>query len=108
MDIKLDIEPKHIEEMVTKAIIDSSVGTAIKSVVEKEIKELSYSYNKGLHEEVRKQITVMIRETLKEPEFYNTMQGEVRKVLSEKLTESIVANIVMTAVDKLQYNEYKD
>ena len=103
MDIKLDIEPKQIEEMVVKAVLDSGIGSAIKSVVEKEVKELTYSYNKGLTEEVRKQIAVMIRDTLKEPEFYNAMRDEVRKVLSEKLTESMVANIVMTAFDKVQY-----
>jgi|LakMenE18May11ns_1017448.scaffolds.fasta_scaffold8464868_2 hypothetical protein len=104
MDIKLDINPESIQEEVVRAILASSLGNNIKTVIDEQIKELSNTYNKALKIEVQHAITNHITAILRSEEYSNKLKDAVSAKLASSITDEFLDTVVKTAFEKIEKN----
>ena len=91
--MQIEITPNDIEKMVKEAILKSSIGTAVQKAVSSVVN--SSSYNNPIDDEIRKVVTEIAKELIKEnygPEIRTlvaeAMEKRVTKETLVKITES--------------------
>jgi len=97
MDIKLDINPAEIQEAVSKAIIDSSIGDSIKKAIESLIKN-EYKFNRVIEGQVESHFSAIIRDWLMKDE---TIRDKVKALISDKLTDEAMSILVNKLWDNM-------
>jgi hypothetical protein len=87
MNISVNLAPEQIEGYVTQAILDSTLGDAIKAVIEDEIKKLD-SWNSPLRAAIQKQILIIIANMLRD-EYVDQIKEAVQKKMTDEVLDDI-------------------
>jgi len=94
--VDIQISPEQINEYLVKTILESSIGTAIKKIIDDEVAKLSRAYDNPLQKvvevEMARQIQVMIQ-----TDYTELLKQKIR----EHLTEEALSNISSAAWDTL-------
>lgn len=93
MEIKVDYE--QINKYMADKLIESSIGEALKDVIDKEIKNLTSSYNNPVEPVVKNHIRNAVSNFIGD-EYREKIQGIVR----EKLTDEFVQDLIDRLWDK--------
>lgn len=102
MDIKLDIDPKEIQNHITKTIIASSFGTTLKSAIESGMRSMSQSFTwqpileSYVKEEMRKIITDYVTKEYKDKiidQIKVSITPEVLDMVVSKITNEVCRSI---------------
>jgi len=96
----MQLTAEQIHEFISKAIIDSQIGDAVRKSIDRVLKDLKSTYDNPIDKVVKQHIERITYELLIEenmPEF----KEHIRNALDHYVTEKVVDNIVETAVNKL-------
>lgn len=95
MEVKINIEPEQINQMVSQAILESVIGEKMKAAIEKELAKLSSSYDNPLEKVVAEEIRIILIDLLRSEPYYEQINAAVKK----ELTEEAIAQILGTVWD---------
>lgn len=96
MEIKIDITPEKIDEMVRKNLVEAAIGQSIIKEVQECLK--AGSYNSPIKLGVQKLINRLVEEVLDQPE----NQAIVREAVLKVVTVDVMREVSENAVKKLQ------
>lgn len=104
MDIKVDIDAELINKKVSDSILESAIGTKLKEVIEEQVSSIckdSYNSPSVVTKIVKDIVVQKVREIISEEK-----KEEIEKLVTEKLTEDIMADIVNNAWDSYFKNRF--
>lgn len=87
---EFSIDPDAINRFVSEKIIESSIGDALRTTIDNEVKKLSSSYDNPMKNVVTMKLQEVAREYLETPE----VKERLRKVVEEKLTDDVLNGFV--------------
>ncbi len=98
--MSIEISPDQINEYISKALLDSAVGEALKTVIDKKVKELGLSYNNPFEPIVQQYILQAAKELIE-----SQFKEAIAKKVQESLTDEVMARLVDAAwgaiIDKM-------
>ena len=98
MQVDIQLDPKVIEQSITKAIIDSALGDALKTEIERQLRELTGKYwDNALEKMVREEMVMVIRRILDE----DGNREKIREVIAAKLEDTMLDEIVARLWDRV-------
>lgn len=101
MDIKLDIDAQQINDMVSKAVIESAIGDALKSSIDEQVKKLNRGWDSPLDSIVRQEVQAACFRILRE-EYKEEIESVVKDKLAEQITGDFIGEIMIAALDKIR------
>lgn len=90
----IEVNPEQINQMVSEAILKSSIGEALRRAVDKQILSLTASYNNPLEEVIKEHVLLEMRRLIT-IEYHDKIEAMVK----EKITEKVVGDVVNEAWD---------
>lgn len=98
--MQVNIEPDDIQQAIVDAVIASTLGEAIKSVIQKELDDLCQhregAIKKAIRLEIQKIVLFVIRD-----EYGEVIRAAVREELSDRLVTEIASKALEAVWDKL-------
>lgn len=101
MDIKLDINAAQINDMVSKAVIESAIGDALKASIDDQVKKLSRGWDSPFDGVVRKEIEAACFRVLRE-EYSEQIESVVKEKLAAYITGDFIGEVMMAALEKMR------
>jgi len=98
MDLKIDIDPKQVEESVVKAILEASLGETIKAEVEKALNENQmYSSDNIFKRSIKQEIQTQVGQAIKNE--IQKRSDKIEKIVKAKIDEAVLDEMVGAAID---------
>jgi hypothetical protein len=96
----IDLTPEQVNDFLSKAVLESQIGTAVKASVDRVLKELGDSYKNPFDSAIR---TIVLKQIETEvlTKFRPTIEASVRKSLESHLTDEIVKKIISVVMEKM-------
>lgn len=93
-NIKIDVDPKQVNEAVAKAIIESSLGKQIKERLESKYRELhdSYRLSSDIDNEIDRCIKQHIREVISK-DFTPQIDAYIKKKITDEVLKQFVDRV---------------
>lgn len=104
MDIKVNIDAEAINKKVTDSILESAIGERLKEAIESQISDIcvdKYNSPSVVTRIVKDIVTDRVRTIITEEK-----KDEIEKLVTEKLTEDIMSEIVNNAWDAYFKNRF--
>ena len=100
-NIKIDIDPKQVNEAISKAIIESSLGVQVKERLEKKYKELhdAYKLSSDIDREIERAIELYIRDVI-EREYKPVIEAKIRSKITDEVLTQFVDRVFKTYRDR--------
>lgn len=100
MEVKVNVEASHVNEVIAKAVVESQLGVALKDRIEKFLNEEKHyggpSFSKAMEQAVDSELQTIVMKMI------NTEYAEkIRAAVREKLTEDVITALVTKAFEKL-------
>lgn len=99
----LEIDPAQINQMVSRAILESSFGITLKDLVARKARDLGSPYgewtntmNKAIDDEILKVLHLLVR-----GEYREQLEAKVRTAIEGRLTQQVVDGILDSIIHKL-------
>jgi hypothetical protein len=103
-ELQIKISPQDIENAVTAAIIDSSLGAALHGIVQQEIKDLASSYPEGrLRKAIRTEVQRIVLGTIRD-EYAPHLKEAIRELMSDEFIKDVTRSAI-EAIWKMMENE---
>lgn len=96
----MQLTPEQIHEFISKAIIESQIGQAVRDSIERVLKDLNEKYKNPIDDVIREHVKNMVREMLVKENFPE-IQHRVTTALEKYVTQDIVDNLVEGALSRL-------
>lgn len=87
-EVKIDAEA--VQRQVSQAILDSTIGEAVRKAVQTEVGRLSSTWNNPLEQVVREEVKRQVTSVLQEPENEAVIREAVRAALEEAVLKDLV------------------
>ena len=100
MDVKVDVDPKKVEEAIVNAVVQSSLGDKIRKVVEEELQKMGNSWdsNDPLSRAIRGELNSIAIEILRK-EYKDKLTEAIKQKMSEDFVNKMVDKATMKLVD---------
>lgn len=102
--VDLKLSGDDVNRIVADAVLQSTVGETLRTIIKKYIEDLSKTYNNPFEQEIKNLISIQMKKTI-EDEFAGQIRekaGEqVRRALTDDVLESLIAKAVARAQDAL-------
>jgi hypothetical protein len=107
MDIKLDLDPKQIEQEVIRAIAASAFGDNLKKAVETAIKNLGNGnwYSDQLTKYVEAEMRTMISATI-QTQYAETIKAAIAKSITPDVLERVVGKVSDKVLSELKLDRW--
>lgn len=96
----MQLTPEQVNDFLSKAVLESNIGEAVKDSVEKSLKSLTSSYENPFDKVVKEQVINLIQEQISST-YRPIIEEQVKTSLEKSLTDRIVGEIVNSAIDKM-------
>ncbi len=97
MEIEVNVDPKQINEMVPKAILESAIGERLTEAVQREVKKLSMSFDNPLQPVVAAEMRIIMLAILRDE-----YAEQIRELVRQKLSEDFTSRILEKAWDAFE------
>lgn len=97
--MELKIEPEAVNKLVADAVLNSAIGEAVKKAVEKEIANLSQSYNNPLESVIRNHVAEIARTVLRE-EHGEAIKARLSAALAQRLSDDFIDRVCESAAQR--------
>lgn len=97
--MELKIDPEAVNKLVADAVLNSAIGEAVKKAVDKEIVNLSQSYNNPLESVIRNHVAEITRTVLRE-EHGEAIRAKVSASLAQKLSDDFIDRVCEKAAER--------
>lgn len=101
MELNVSIDPEQINQMVTEAVLQSSIGAAVNTSIENYVKKMSSAYNNPIDDVVKSEVSKAIKKVVEEK-----MGGVIEAVVREKVTEEFTRNVFDKLWEGFEKNFY--
>ena len=88
----IELNPEAVNKLLADSIMESSLGTYLRGIAEKQFQELRSSYKNPIEDALRQEVFKVVRE-LVQTEFREKIEATVR----EKLTDDILSGCAIAA-----------
>lgn len=88
MSIQVEVDAEAVNKMVTDAILNSAIGTTLRSVVERKVADLGRSYNNPIELAVDREVQVLVSSLVSE-KFKPMIAARVNELLTEEMASRI-------------------
>ena len=61
MEVNVDIDSEKINEMISKAVLESCIGETLKNQIKESMHEINRSYDNPIKKEIKRHITKLDR-----------------------------------------------
>jgi phage-related tail protein len=100
MEFNLDIKPEQINKMVSEAVLNSAIGTAIKESIKRETSKLSSTYNNPIDDVINREIKSMARDFLLK-DLDAEIRIKVNEAIKTRLTDDFITKLMNNMFDNL-------
>ncbi len=97
--MELKIDPEAVNKLVADAVLNSAIGEAVKKAIEKELANLSRSWENPLEIVVRHHVADIARKVLIE-EHGQAIREKIAAALAEKLSNDFIDRVCEKAAEK--------
>jgi uncharacterized membrane protein YheB (UPF0754 family) len=97
----MQLTPEQVNEFISKAILESQIGEAVKASVERVMADLKKSYQNPFDDVIKRHVNQAI-EQLIVAEYAPVISERVKSALAEQMTDDMVGKIISHAVEKMQ------
>lgn len=97
--MELKIDPQDVNKIVAEAVLNSTIGDAIKAAVQKAVTELQTSYDNPLESVIRSHIADITREVLNK-EHGDAIRERVKEALAAKLSNEFIDRVCEVAASR--------
>lgn len=98
MQFELNLDPKKINEYVSKQVLDSVVGVEIKGIIEEAVKNLGNPYNNAYEKIVRRMIEQAILKLIS-VEYKTLIENQVKDYVTPELVSKLTEKAWKTLND---------
>lgn len=97
--MELKIDPEAVNKLVADAVLNSAIGEAVKKAVEKEIVNLTRSYDNPIEAVVRAHVGEIARAVLRE-EHGEAIKARLSAALAAKLSDDFIGRVCEKAAER--------
>lgn len=99
--VGITLDPEAINRYVAAQIAESALGDALKAAVDKEVAELSKSYNNPFEQVIRTHVITEIQRLIREEH-----APAIAEILKAKMTPEVVERIANAAWDAMERSRW--
>lgn len=99
----MQLTPEQINEFISKSVLESQIGEAVKAAVKKQIDNLSKSYDNPFDVVIRNIVTEQIHEIVT-AQYKDQLRDRVERAIAAAMTEEMFDRIVSSALDRFKQN----
>ena len=99
MALEVNIDPQQINDYLSRAVLESAIGQAIKDQVVAYIKKMESTYDNPVKGAVEREVFQLVTTVVHE-QFRPQIEAAVR----EYMTEAVITEVAKKALDKLYRN----
>lgn len=101
----MQLTGEQINEFLSKAILESQIGDAVKASVARTVGELSKSYNNPFDSVIRQAVDALISKEV-ETVYRPALEAGIKEMMAKYMTEDVIQNIIKAATEKLSRSHY--
>lgn len=101
MQIEVDIEANHINEAVSKAVVDSELGVAVKDRINKFLNEEKRYGDSNLNDAIKQAVDGTLKDLVTSM-IRDDYGPQIREKIKELLTEEVLQTLVSKAWDAFE------
>jgi transcriptional accessory protein Tex/SPT6 len=101
MDVKVDLNPEDINKMVVEAILKSTLGDEVKKAVQRNVDQLSNTWQNPLDGVIKQHIERAISAVLS-ADFKDHLRQKVEAKMAGKITDELIDKIIDAAFRRLE------
>lgn len=102
----IEMSPDAVNKLVADAILDSALGTHLRSLVEKQLVDLRGSYNNPIEAALRTEVFRVVERLVKDE-----YTAKIEAVVREKLTDELMSTVALSAwnllADTVEKHRYR-
>jgi hypothetical protein len=96
----MQLTPEQINEFISKAVLESQIGNAVKESVARVMGQLQSSYNNPFDHAIRQHVSVIIETQLQEI-YKEQIKAKVQEGLAKAITDEFVQKLVQVAIERV-------
>ena len=97
--MELKIEPEAVNKLVADAVLNSAIGESVKKAIEKEVANLTRSYDNPLESVIRNHVAEIARTVLRE-EHGEFIKERIKEALAAKLSDEFIDSVCEKAASR--------
>lgn len=99
LDIQLDIDPKKIEEMIAKAVLDSAIGKTVEEGINKAVADLD-RYDGPIRNAIRTQVQQIVYTVIRD-EYGEKLREAVRLLMTDEVVNEVANKAFKAFLEKM-------
>lgn len=103
LDTSLGLTPEQVNEFLTRAILDSELGTAVREATTRVLADLRRTTGNPFDTVIKKHVEAMIDKEIMIT-YRDELETKVREGLARQLTDELINGIVQAALERFRRN----
>lgn len=92
MNVKLDITPEQINDLIVKSVVESAIGESLKDIIELKVKAFKSTYNNPMEPIIEKMINEMMLKLVEE-DYKEAIEAYVKEHVTEDIVKELVSKM---------------